>query len=132
MESVGLLSGDGSTKDVTEIPDIISEACSIANGDNVFITGGVEGPRKTRKYSWNISTPQPFPDLNQGKWQHGCSSYINRDGNLVLVVAGGAGPYGITVKSSEQLVVKTDGTFTHNCLSSQRNHIGQQPVDDWW
>jgi len=85
------------------------DACLIDIGESVIITGGrnnygvglYDSEDVVEKYNKNIylystdyfltKEKEALPKLQAGRWKHGCGSFKDKDGNTVLVVAGGRG-----------------------------------------
>ena len=62
-----------------------SEACAIELEDWVVVTGG-HGPSSYTRYVklYNISGfVLDLPDLNQGRWDHGCGHYLDNNNEIV-------------------------------------------------
>ena len=68
--------------------ECFSDACAINMGDSVILTGGV--------FAWYSQTKvtelrmdgsyTKLPELNQGRYSHGCASYLDEYGNKVTIV----------------------------------------------
>ena len=48
----------------------------------MIITGGVWSKTLVTQY-WEDGSYEILPDLNNGRFSHGCSSYIDNDNNIV-------------------------------------------------
>jgi len=93
------------------------DACIIDIGESVVITGGIDSKYVVEKYSKNdyLDTfkgvqnlkKEALPNLQAGRESHGCGSFKDKDGNTVLVVAGGRGvnhmPYHGYIQTTEIL-----------------------------
>jgi len=78
------------------------DACLInAKGSEVFITGGQSSEDVVEKYNKNDFSKEALPKLKTGRYSHGCGSYLDSDGNTVLVVAGGKDKIYEPLKSTE-------------------------------
>ena len=64
---------------------IISHACGINIGDSVVITGGQRTRRNVIQY-WMNGSYKELANLNEGRDQHGCSSYIDDYDNKVNTI----------------------------------------------
>jgi hypothetical protein len=64
------------------------DACIIQEQDSAVITGGGTDLQVVERYDKNGKT-ETLPKLNTGRWAHGCGSYLDKEGNTVLVVSGG-------------------------------------------
>ena len=63
-------------------------SCSIQLDDQVVVTGGTNPKNKASVYNMD-GWVQDLPDLNQGRYKHGCGHYVDNDNNLVYLVTGG-------------------------------------------
>ena len=99
-------------------------ACSIELKERVIVTGGISTAIKVQEYTiegWQ----QDLADLLQGRWNHGCGHFTNRDNvevklqsclrNLSLViqvflVTGGFG--GGNYLSSTEILTEGDSSWT--------------------
>jgi len=52
-----------------------------------------------------------LPDLLQGRWNHGCSYFVNNEGSQTLLVTGG---YGNGTLSSTELLVGTASAWVYS------------------
>ena len=59
-----------------------SYACSIDLGQTVVITGGYYTMRKVTEYNEDGNSKE-LPQLITGRWNHGCSSYVDKDDKIV-------------------------------------------------
>ena len=59
-----------------------SWACGIDLGQSVVITGGLYTERIVIEYNEDGSFKE-LPQLNSGRREHGCGSYISDDRNIV-------------------------------------------------
>jgi len=62
-------------------------ACIIQQKDSAVITGGDTDLEVVERYDKNGKT-KSLPKLNTGRWAHGCGSYLDKEGKMVLVVSG--------------------------------------------
>merc|ERR1719481_659163 len=65
-----------------------SWACSFTDDNTLIITGGFYTRQKVTRYN-TAGFIEDLPDLNQGRYQHGCGAYHTDDGDKVFLVAGG-------------------------------------------
>merc|ERR1719186_1772130 len=83
-------------------------ACSIAERDHVIITGGKIGYFVTKTVFNTVSKYNLYghlenlPEMNQGRYYHGCGSYYS-DGQKVLLVAGGIAMNQELLSSTEKM-----------------------------
>ena len=59
-----------------------SHACSIDLGQTVVITGGYDNEKKVTEYNEDGQSKE-LPQLMTGRKLHGCSSYVDKDDNIV-------------------------------------------------
>ena len=59
-----------------------SYACSIDLGQTVVFTGGLRNERTVTEYNEDGQS-KVLPQLMTGRLYHGCSSYVDKDGNIV-------------------------------------------------
>ena len=59
-----------------------SNACALDLGQTVIITGGAGTNWKVTEYNEDGQAKE-LPQLITGRYNHGCSSYIDKDGNIV-------------------------------------------------
>ena len=91
----------------------VEDACVITDGPSAFgvITGGVVGERNSVAV-WPSESGEVsiLPILKTGRRAHACESFVDRDGNLVLLVTGG---YGFEnrdgLSSTEMLWIDSEG-----------------------
>ena len=57
--------------------------CYIDLGESVVITGGLVTPWKLVTQYWENGTKKILPELNIARWAHGCSSYVDKNANIV-------------------------------------------------
>ena len=57
-------------------------ACAIDMGQTVIITGGIDSKRKVTQYSED-GQHKELQELITGRRNHGCSSYVNNENNIV-------------------------------------------------
>merc|ERR1712107_139187 len=84
-------------------------ACGIPNGDNYIMTGGVGTPTTVSRYS-QTGWIEDLPSLNTGRYNHGCSTYLDSNNQQIYLVTGGSSG-SIYLSSTEQLV-KGGGSWT--------------------
>ena len=69
-----------------------STSCSIQFDDYVVVTGGISGNCEGGSTSCGVTTvaaydengwTEDLPTLNQGRFHHGCNSYIGQNNELV-------------------------------------------------
>jgi len=75
-------------------------ACAIADKDSTIITGGRYTMKVVARYNLQGHV-ENLPEMNQGRWYHGCGSYYS-GGTMVLIIAGGKGAY-YPLSSTEKL-----------------------------
>jgi len=63
-------------------------SCSIQFPDQVIVTGGIYTSTRVSAYGPG-GYVKDLPGLLIGRYSHGCTSYLNDDGELVYIVAGG-------------------------------------------
>jgi len=67
-------------------------SCGIQHGEDLIITGGKNSETDVYKYSilenGNMKTV-PLPSLHDGRYAHGCTSYMTDDNVMMYVVSGG-------------------------------------------
>jgi len=94
-----IVSGSSSSEGFT-LPYPTNEACGIEVGDHYVVTGGLdldfstpeEALSTVAKYNQS-GLVEYLPSLNQGRYNHACSSFISDSGETVLLVTGGLGGY---------------------------------------
>ena len=60
-----------------------SRACSIESEDSVVVTGGQSNGGKTVSLYDVGGWKSDLPDLNQGRYDHGCGGYVDSNNNKV-------------------------------------------------
>jgi len=81
----------------------VQDACGISVEDTYILTGGYNTRRHVTMY--NISGNfWELPQLNTGRWSHGCGYYV-RESQAILVVAGGTGDEFEGLTSAEVLIL---------------------------
>ena len=60
-------------------------ACAIDMGETVIITGGFNTMKKVSQYNEN-EQHNVLPELITGRQEHGCSSYVNINNNIVTAL----------------------------------------------
>jgi len=104
---------DGSTTASFKLKFTLSteEACAINLGTSVILTGGYYYPTRVTEYN-EAGWVRDLPDLLQGRWNHGCSYYNNKEGSQTLLVTGGqTGSYDYL--SSTELLVGTASAWVN-------------------
>jgi len=96
--STELVSSDGSSSSANAnftLKDdrrLYSRACGMKTQDKFVITGGdlgrASGLKTVTRYS-RTGQPETLPQLNVGRWDHACGSYLTDEGDTVLLVTGG-------------------------------------------
>jgi len=82
-------------------------ACAINLGSSVILTGGYYSPTLTRVSEYDESGfIRNLPDLNRGRFGHGCSYYEDGEGRKTYLVSGG---YNI---ASTEVLLETDTAWT--------------------
>jgi len=127
-EGLMLLGGDGEADEYAELVtpgadpitfeggEWISRACAINDGDSTIVTGNYiqkdengdyyHGGRKVIRYNLQGHV-ENLPEMNQGRWGHGCGAYTSGN-SRVLIVAGGDSGNSVKSKltsSTEKLVI---------------------------
>jgi len=89
------------------------ESCGIDDMDSIIITGGTKR-RAVERYN-EKGFVEKLPDLNEGRFSHGCGSY-NNAGEKVLIVVGGKDRNYEGLASTEKFVVGAGAWTTINPL----------------
>jgi len=81
----------------------VQDACGVSVEDTYILTGGYHSRQHVTMYNltgnfWEL------PQLNTGRWNHGCGSYI-RGEQMILVVTGGTGSEYEGLQSTEVLIL---------------------------
>ena len=63
-----------------------SYACSIDLGKSVVITGGYNTEKTVTQY-YEDGSFNELPQLITGRYYHGCSSYVDGNGNIVSIIS---------------------------------------------
>ena len=61
---------------------MIRHACSIQMEDTVIITGGDFKKNQVTVYNTE-GWVEDWPELNTGRWDHGCGHFVNTDNQVV-------------------------------------------------
>ena len=118
-------------------------ACAINLGSSVIITGGYYTLTTVSQYN-EAGWLRDLPDLQQGRWNHGCSSYNNDEGTKVgidinyystiiifqtFLVSGGYD--GSDSLSSTELLVETASAWVYSgSLPSPRYGLRGANIDN--
>jgi len=119
----------GGSEDFFDLEFGVSYACSIQLIDQVIVTGGSMIGSKWYKMvtgrvtAYNINGfVENLPNLNIGRFDHGCGHYINEDGNEVYLVTGGRRNYNnhfiLEFELSTEIIIHGDSSWTLLPLSS--------------
>jgi len=97
VSSIGLvlMGGVDSLTSTSEHFTLIQDtryACSIPDTDSVILTGGRDTMQTVARYNLQ-GFVEHLPSMQEGRRYHGCGSYHNNDGQMVLLVTGGRGGY---------------------------------------
>jgi len=97
-----------------DMKERIRQSCAIPFDDFVILTGGFySGLRKTVA-QYNLQGYVKYlPELNEGRWDHGCGTYSS-NGNKVMIVAGGEGEGYDPISSTETMVIGDSAWKTVN------------------
>jgi len=83
-----LLTNNGTTEPSFMLHHYTTDACTIEADDWVVVTGGWYTRTNVTEYDIN-GWRQELPDLNTGRYDHGCGYYVNANKEIVYLVAGG-------------------------------------------
>jgi len=104
-----------------------SSACAINLGSSVILTGGLNYFNTVSEYG-EAGFIRYLPDLNQGRFNHGCSYYEDEEGRKTYIVSGGWG--GVRLSSTEVLLETGSAwTLTGN-LPSPRSDLRSAKIDN--
>jgi len=94
-------------------------ACAINLGSSVLLTGGLDSLTKVSEYGEEYGEEYEYgdeagfirylPDLNQGRYGHGCSHYEDGEGRKTYLVTGG---YGGNGGSTTEVLLETGSAWT--------------------
>ena len=66
---------------------IYSRACAIPDGESVVLTGGESGAIRSKVSRYNKDGwMEDLPDLNMGRWAHGCAGYKRGSEQVLLKI----------------------------------------------
>jgi len=96
-------------------------ACGIDLKDHIILTGGRHTKTIVSRYDVN-GWVKNLPSLNDGRFQHGCAHYYNKDNTLIYLVAGGYIGGGDT--DSTELLSESGNSWTYaSSLPSSRRGL---------
>jgi len=91
----------------------ICYACAIADKDSTIITGGLWTQKVVARYTLQGHV-ENLPEMNQGRYHHGCGSYYS-SGTKVIIVVGGL-HYDTHLSSTEKMTTGATAWTTINPL----------------
>merc|ERR1711874_488118 len=103
---------DGNTTASFDLKYPTLGACAINMGTSVIMTGGAFVTLTTVSQYKETGWVRDLPDLLQGRWNHGCSYFVNNDGSQTLLVTGGHSGSGF-LSSTELLVGLTASAWVN-------------------
>jgi len=95
----------------------VSNACTIQLDDKFIITGGWPSLLSSPPSSALVSAYNGdgfmgyLPNLNRGRYAHGCGYFISEEGNQVFLVTGGANPQNLNALESTEIYAVGDETW---------------------
>jgi len=129
------IEADGTSTYSFELKYDIDLACSINLGSTVVITGDRHDQTRVTQYS-EAGFSRDLPQLQQGRYNHGCSYFNNQDGTRTLLVSGGYGlgedNFNNYLLSSTELLVESASTWVYSgeLPSPGRVHLRGINIDD--
>merc|ERR1711953_1126744 len=119
---------DGGSSYSFELNYSTSYACAINLGSSVILTGGADTRNTVSQYN-EAGWERDLPDLLQGRYRHGCTSYNNNDGTQTLLVAGGYVSGSVWLSSTELLVGEASAWVNTGELPSPRYALRGANID---
>jgi len=84
-----LLTNNGVSQNHFQLKYPLNEACAIELDDKVIVTGGVKNSLTVSVYN-TAGWVEDLPNMQQGRFDHGCGHFINSNNEMVYLVAGGS------------------------------------------
>jgi len=123
------ISADGSSSSADfALPYDTAQACGIDLGDSYVVTGGSYSKQKVAQYTLTGEVTY-LADLQQGRYGHACTSFINDNGVTTLLVTGGRDGPSEQHLSSTEIYTQTSWSPAAS-LPSPRYGLSAATVDN--
>jgi len=106
------LAEDGSSSKADfNLPYPIRRACGIKLNGNFIVTGGLDRKKTVAEFT-ETGQVTPLADLQEGRSHHGCSKFVDNNGQTALLVTGGiVGNDGTEILSSTEIYLNSQWVF---------------------